>query len=163
MITSTTSVLGTRAPLYGQVLWQFYRLLIHFSFLLEGTDDASKQSLAASIVFFSAFHQLNGLHLSLSSSLCLSSSADERRSLSSFIILFVFIKKRGGLCSNVRAFRMLRNFVYDFRNSVNYFNGKTYWICINSLKKYRIQFSLHDVLYFTLKKLGSNKNISKNK
>jgi hypothetical protein len=37
-----------------------------FSFLFQATDDAGKQSVAASIVLFPAFHQLNGLHLSLS-------------------------------------------------------------------------------------------------
>jgi len=94
-----------------------------FLFLLEATDDASKQSPAASIVFFSAFHQLNGLHLSLSSSLCLSSSADERGFLSSSITPVVFVKKKGHR-SNVWAFRMLSNFVYDVRNSANNFNRK---------------------------------------
>ena len=115
MITSTTSVLGTTAPLYGQVLWHSYRLLIHFSFLLEATDDASKQSLAASIVFFSAFHQLNGLHLSLSPSLCLSSSADERGFLSSFIILLVFIKKKKGASFECTGFQNVEQFCIQFQ------------------------------------------------
>lgn len=66
MITQTMSVLGTGGPLSSQVLWRFYLHLIHFSFLFQATDDAGKQSAAGNIVFLPAFHQLNGLHLSLS-------------------------------------------------------------------------------------------------
>jgi len=98
MMIMMTSVLGTARPplpFYApcrQVLWHFYRLLvsIFLFFLFWATDDAGVQSVAASFVFFPAFHQLNGLHLSLSSSLslCLFLPCWRRRDFS--LLLFHF-------------------------------------------------------------------------